>query len=150
MMEKLAQPGDGVGVHAHHLSVYLPSRTKFWCTLQLRGQIHYPPISSLPLYVLCVGEKAVWIGEGRVQNLGLEFLNKAIGARNLVGIGLSYRPAKLNRLAESIPWNRFLGSLKVWKYSPPSHTEILPMSDPTLYLILGYRVIPYPTQHPLL
>jgi hypothetical protein len=29
------------------------------------------------------------------------------------GIGLSYRPA---RLAESIPWNRFLCSLKVEKY----------------------------------
>jgi hypothetical protein len=33
---------------------------------------------------------------------------------NLVGIGLSYLPAtRLHRLAESIPWNRFLGSLKV-------------------------------------
>ncbi len=30
--------------------------------------------------------------------------------------GLSYRPASLHRLAEKIPWNRFLGSLKVWKY----------------------------------
>jgi hypothetical protein len=33
-------------------------------------------------------------------------------ARNLVGIGLSYRPTRLHRLAESIPWNLFLGSLK--------------------------------------
>jgi hypothetical protein len=32
---------------------------------------------------------------------------------NLVGVGLSYRPARLNRLAEFIPWNRFLVSLKV-------------------------------------
>jgi hypothetical protein len=31
-------------------------------------------------------------------------------ARNRVGIGLSYRPARLHRLAESIPW--FLKSLK--------------------------------------
>jgi hypothetical protein len=35
------------------------------------------------------------------------------GARNRVGIGLSYRPARLHSLAELVPWNRFLGSLKV-------------------------------------
>ncbi len=34
-------------------------------------------------------------------------------AMNWVGIRLSYRPARLHRLAESITWNRFLGSLKV-------------------------------------
>ena len=28
-----------------------------------------------------------------------------MGARNRVGIGLSYRPARLHRLAELIPWN---------------------------------------------
>jgi hypothetical protein len=31
-----------------------------------------------------------------------------VGARNRVGIGLSYRPAKLHKLAEFNPWNRFL------------------------------------------
>ncbi len=39
-------------------------------------------------------------------------------ARNRDGIGLSYRPARLPRLAELIPWNWFLGSLKVI-YSGP-------------------------------
>jgi hypothetical protein len=34
-------------------------------------------------------------------------------ARNRVGIGLSYRPARLHSLAELVPWNRFLGSLKL-------------------------------------
>jgi hypothetical protein len=38
---------------------------------------------------------------------------QSMGARNRVGIGLSYRPAKLHSLAELVPWNRFLGSLKV-------------------------------------
>ncbi len=33
-------------------------------------------------------------------------------ARNQVGIELSYRPARLHRLADWIPWNLFLGSLK--------------------------------------
>jgi hypothetical protein len=37
-----------------------------------------------------------------------------MGARNRVGIGLSYRFARL--LAEFIPWNRFLGSINVKKY----------------------------------
>ena len=31
----------------------------------------------------------------------------------VIVIGLSYRPASLHMLAELIPWNRFLGSLKV-------------------------------------
>jgi hypothetical protein len=29
---------------------------------------------------------------------------------------LTYRPARLQRLAESIPWNQFLGSLNVYKF----------------------------------
>jgi hypothetical protein len=37
----------------------------------------------------------------------------SLGARNRGGIGLSYRPARLHRLAEFIPWNRFLGSINV-------------------------------------
>jgi hypothetical protein len=38
---------------------------------------------------------------------------QSMGAKNREEIGLSYRPARLHRLAESIPCNRFLGSLKV-------------------------------------
>ncbi len=38
---------------------------------------------------------------------------QSIGARNRVGIGMSYRSARLHSLAELVPWNRFLGSLKV-------------------------------------
>jgi hypothetical protein len=36
-----------------------------------------------------------------------------MGARHRVGIGLLYRPARLHRLAEFIPWNRCLGSINV-------------------------------------
>jgi hypothetical protein len=35
------------------------------------------------------------------------------GARNRAGIGLTYWPARLHSLAEFVPWNQFLGSLKV-------------------------------------
>jgi hypothetical protein len=39
-----------------------------------------------------------------------------MGARNRVGIGLSYRPAMLHRLTEVIPWNLFLGFMNIEKY----------------------------------
>jgi hypothetical protein len=43
----------------------------------------------------------------------LEFFKQSImGVRNQVGIGLSYRPARLHRLPESIPYNQFLDSSK--------------------------------------
>ncbi len=41
----------------------------------------------------------------------LEIVN--VRVRQIV---LSYRPAKLHKLAESIPWIRFLGSLNVYKF----------------------------------
>jgi hypothetical protein len=40
------------GEHTHPLSVYLPSRTKLWCTLQLKGQIHSPNFHSIPIFTL--------------------------------------------------------------------------------------------------
>jgi hypothetical protein len=39
---------------------------------------------------------------GRFNKPVLEFLNNLWGARNRVGIGLSYRPTRLHRLAEFI------------------------------------------------
>jgi hypothetical protein len=52
-----------------------------------------------------------------------------MGDRNLVRIG---RPAKLHSLAEFVPWNRFLGSLKVSKFGL------------CLFLILVSAEDPYP------
>ena len=46
----------------------------------------------------------------------LEFFEQSMGSRNRVGTGLSYRPARLHSLSELVPWNRFLGSLKVYKF----------------------------------
>ncbi len=40
-------------------------------------------------------------------------LKQSMRARNRVGLGLSYRPARLRKLAESIPWNLVLGSINV-------------------------------------
>ncbi len=58
MMVKSAQPGEGFGVDAHPCSLYLPSQAKLWCTLQLRGQIHYPCFSSTPI---CILRSKTWI-----------------------------------------------------------------------------------------
>jgi hypothetical protein len=44
---------------------------------------------------------------------GAGIFKQSMGARHRVEIGLSYRPARLHRLAEFIPWNRFLGSVNV-------------------------------------
>ncbi len=46
----------------------------------------------------------------------LKFSNYLWGAKNRVGIGLSYRSARLHSLSELVSWNRFLGSLKVEKF----------------------------------
>ncbi len=54
------------------------------------------------------------------EDFGMDFFNiragifkESMGARTQGGIGLSYRPAWRHRLAELIPWNRFLGSINV-------------------------------------
>ncbi len=39
-----------------------------------------------------------------------------MGARHRVGIGLLYRPARLHRPAEFIPWHPFRGPIHVQKY----------------------------------
>jgi hypothetical protein len=48
--------------------------------------------------------------------IGAGIFKESMGARNRGGNGSSYRPAGLHRLAEFIPWNRFLGSINVSKY----------------------------------
>jgi hypothetical protein len=49
----------------------------------------------------------------RSKQTGAGIFKKSMGARHREGIGLSYRPARLHRLAEFIPRNRFLGSINV-------------------------------------
>jgi hypothetical protein len=44
--------GEDEGCQPTPFHYIIPLCTKLRCTLQLRGQIH-PPISTLPLYVLC-------------------------------------------------------------------------------------------------
>jgi hypothetical protein len=52
---------DRWGLHAHPLSLYLPSHihTKLQCTLELRGQIHSPFFISTPMYSMVWSVRAV-------------------------------------------------------------------------------------------
>ncbi len=54
IMEKLAQAGEGGGLHAHPLSLQSPSRTKLQCMLQLGGQIHTLTLFHLYQYMYSV------------------------------------------------------------------------------------------------
>jgi hypothetical protein len=46
------------------------------------------------------------------QEVRAEIVKQSMGTWNRVGVELLYRPARLDRLAEMVPWNWFLGSLK--------------------------------------
>ncbi len=47
------------------------------------------------------------------EDIWAGIFKESMGARDRGGIELSYRPARLHRLPEFIPWNRFLGSINV-------------------------------------
>ncbi len=93
-----AQPGEGGRVHALPLdsSTVAPST---------------PPLPSKT-------------SERRLPLPEFFFFEQSIVARNRVGIGFSYWPARLQRLP--IPWNRFLGSIKV-KYTGTVYSLSLPV-----------------------
>ncbi len=57
----------GWGVHALPLSLYLPSLTKLWCTLELRGPIHSPYFSSTPICTQCFS----WWALRRIHGWGI-------------------------------------------------------------------------------
>jgi hypothetical protein len=73
-------------------------------------------LSTVPLYRITNShcEHGVYyhicVTHTRVQSLNFK---QSMGARNRGGIGLSYRPARLHRLAEFITWNRFPGYINV-------------------------------------
>ncbi len=60
--------------------------------------------------LLAFNSSMVW-GLSKTTCAGI--FKQSMGSRNQVGIGLSYRSAGLHSLVELVPWNRFLGSLKL-------------------------------------
>ncbi len=75
------------------------------------------PLSVLASDTDCPGlshlRKQYWFRSRWIDIDRAGIFKQSMGARIRVGIGLSYRPARLHRLAEFIPWNRFLGSINV-------------------------------------
>ncbi len=75
------------------------------CTLYSR------PIRRLLIFSILV-LRCLWYFKVEEEVEGCPGIFKqSMGARNRVGIRLSYRPARLESLVKSVPWNRFLGSL---------------------------------------
>ncbi len=76
-----------------------------------RGCCRYE-LKALTTWMICTGYAENSFTVNKVVNCAGIF-EQSMGARNQVGIGFSYRPARLHRLAESIPGNRFMGSIVV-------------------------------------
>ncbi len=87
--------------HCNYIHRYIWPKNKGWARIFKR--FRSPRIESTkPISPRCVASAGIF--------------KKSMGARNWFRIGLSYRPARLHRLAGLIPWNRYLGPLKVWKF----------------------------------
>ncbi len=93
-----------------------------------RHRFHVKELKTTELsssYIVCGEWQSYWsthfqhaIYDSRRQRMKADswtgIFKQSMGARNRVGIGLSYRPARRHRLAEFIPWNLFpLGSINV-------------------------------------
>jgi hypothetical protein len=65
-----------------------------------------------------------------------------MGARNRGGIGLSYRPARLRRLAELIPWNQFRGPINILKFglTGPSYAGGIDSFESILGLLKSLKI----------
>jgi hypothetical protein len=94
-------------------SQLVSSRKQLFCMLK---QLYVVCISS---FEKCSGRNrsmnsmTTVFGPLRRESISAGIFKQSLRARNRVGIGLSYRPARLNMLAQLNAWNRFLGSLKV-------------------------------------
>ncbi len=72
---------------------------------------------------------------------------KSMGARNRGGIGLSYRPARLHRLAEFIPWNQFRGPIRLKIRAQDTYAMCLSKTAaiaPTIYFLENGIFCPNP------
>ncbi len=77
--------------------------------------------SPQPIFSVATTEEEKSRGEiGEVYSIcplsSAGIFKQSMVARNRVGIGLPYRPARQHRLAELIPWNRFPGCFNVYKF----------------------------------
>ncbi len=99
-------------MHAHPLSLYLPSRTKLWCTLQLRGQIHiplfllYPYMYSVPTTIVLGSSLAVLHWKVTIAHPHTLYLSmiKVVSVRPFVSVPLSPLPLPFRILASKVTY----------------------------------------------
>jgi hypothetical protein len=103
MMAKLAQPGEGGGARPPFFTI---------TTITYKVVMYIPAerADTLPKF-LCYSVAYPVGGGGQNGCAGIS--KQSMGDRNREGIGLSYWPARLHRLADLILRNRFLDSFKV-------------------------------------
>ncbi len=109
-----------------------PGSATLFCTRnvsvsQSNRSVFYNRIRASSFHSVCSWNQALLGPHNRKVNILLQLLGystisasvfcagifkQSMGARNRVGIGLSYQPARLHSMAELVPWIRFLGSLK--------------------------------------
>jgi hypothetical protein len=75
---------------------------------------HHKAIHSTVSSMLSATAEKATARAAEEERASAETFEHSMGARNRVGIGLSwsYRPTRLHSRAGLVPWNRFLGSLK--------------------------------------
>jgi hypothetical protein len=83
---------------------------KLLCSFRIRREVRQLTSEINPVEIYCdvtenAAESYIFSSSGIFKH--------SMGAWNRVRIGLLYRTARVQRLAELLPWNRFVGSLKV-------------------------------------
>jgi hypothetical protein len=97
VMVNSLQADGGRGVARLPLSFYLPSRTKLWCTLQLRGEIHSLYFSSTPICTLWVWQhRENWRQPNNLMMASLTFLN--VQLYNTFVQPFNFRKLYINRI----------------------------------------------------
>jgi hypothetical protein len=77
------------------------------------GRVTFPSVCSQAFCRLMAPGQAQCVEAYRAG-----IFKQSMGARNREGIGLSYRPARLHRLAELMPWESIPRLIKTLKIRP--------------------------------
>ncbi len=142
MMEKFSQAGEGgEGLHAHPLSLYLPSRTMLHFMPQLRGQIQSPSFMYsvwVPLFL-----PPPWPANHKVR-----IYKEYHSVWPLVGIGTL--PTPLSPASEPLPQNRGGGHtrLRVRGWGSPNSYDwknsiALCTANPAIRTVLNQITLPF-------
>jgi hypothetical protein len=119
--ERKRQNAGGAGYHSLCTAVRMESNYTLMIKLRMFNLHTVPTIYLSPHLLLQLAHIQLFNDDISIYSLPVDFpkgrtssagiLEQSIGARNRVGIWLSYRPARLHRLAELIPG--LLESLKI-------------------------------------